>query len=230
MDKLRSLTPWVLIAAFVAVLPFAFNEFWVVIATRAAIYWILVAGLNLAVGFAGQLAIGYVALLTLGAYTSTILVQRFGLSPFLGLIAAAGVGGVAGVIVGLPALRLRTFYFAMATLGFATIVTQVALAWQSVTGGGIGLPGPEMPSPFDTLPVLLAIVFPSIVTVLVAAKVLINTPLVAAPAVPLFDTVPTLYVVLPFVPNSSKCTPLPVLVCTLFRNMVMSWFVPPAKV
>ncbi len=47
-----------------------------------------------------------------------------------------------GVIVGLPAMRLRTFYFAMTTLGFATIVTQIALAWQSVTGGGIGIAGP----------------------------------------------------------------------------------------
>jgi len=151
MVRFRSLAPWILIALFVAVLPFTFNEFWVVIATRAAIYWILVAGLNLAVGFAGQLAIGYVALLTLGAYAATIMVQRFELSPFIGLVVAAGVGAVSGVIVGLPALRLRTFYFAMATLGFATIVTQVALAWQSVTGGGIGLPGPEMPAPFNTI-------------------------------------------------------------------------------
>jgi branched-chain amino acid transport system permease protein len=57
---------------------------------------------------------------------------------------------VFGVIVGLPALRLRTFYFAMSTLGFATIVTQIALAWQSVTGGGIGISGPEFPAPFNT--------------------------------------------------------------------------------
>jgi len=49
---------------------------------------------------------------------------------------------VFGGIVGLPALRLRNFYFAITTLGFATIVTQVALAWKSVTGGGIGTPGP----------------------------------------------------------------------------------------
>ena len=54
-----------------------------------------------------------------------------------------------GVVIGLPALRLRTFYFAMTTLGFATIVTQVALAWKSVTGGGIGVPGPVFPPPFD---------------------------------------------------------------------------------
>jgi ABC-type branched-subunit amino acid transport system ATPase component len=59
-------------------------------------------------------------------------------------------GAIFGVIVGLPALRLRTFYFAITTLGFATIVTQIALAWQSVTGGGVGVPGPVFPPPFDS--------------------------------------------------------------------------------
>jgi branched-chain amino acid transport system permease protein len=59
------------------------------------------------------------------------------------------MGAVFGVIVGLPALRLRTFYFAMTTLGFATIVTQVALAWKDITGGGVGTPGPVFPWPFD---------------------------------------------------------------------------------
>jgi ABC-type branched-subunit amino acid transport system ATPase component len=54
------------------------------------------------------------------------------------------------LIIGLPALRLRTFYFAITTLGFATIVTQVALAWQSVTGGGVGVPGPIFPPPFSS--------------------------------------------------------------------------------
>ena len=131
-------------------LPLTGDDYLAVIATRAAVYWILVAGLNLAVGFGGQLAIGYVALLTIGAYTSAIVVARFEVSPFIGLLAAAAMGAVSGVVVGLPALRLRTFYFAMTTLGFATIVTQIALAWQSVTGGGIGLPGPVMPAPFDT--------------------------------------------------------------------------------
>ncbi len=120
------------------------------IATRAAVYWVMVSGLNLVVGFAGQLAIGYVALLTLGAYTASVLVERLGLNPFAALVAAAVVGAAAGVVVGLPALRLRTFYFAMTTLGFATIVTQVALAWTGVTGGGVGVPGPALPAPFDT--------------------------------------------------------------------------------
>jgi branched-chain amino acid transport system permease protein len=114
---------------------------------------VLVCGLNLIVGFAGHLAIGYVALLTLGAYTTSVLAAGNVLTavePFAALAIAGCVGAVFGVIVGLPALRLRTFYFAMSTLGFATIVTQIALAWQSVTGGGIGIAGPEFPSPFNT--------------------------------------------------------------------------------
>ena len=150
MVQLRQVFPFILIALCAVALPYVTNEYWVVIGTRAAIYWVLVSGLNLAVGFGGQLALGYVALLTLGAYTASVLVLRTGMSPYLALGAAAMVGAVSGMVVGLPALRLRTFYFAMTTLGFATIVTQIALAWQSVTGGGIGVPGPELPAPFNT--------------------------------------------------------------------------------
>ena len=146
----RAILPYLGLFGAALLLPLFANDYWAVIGARAAVYWVLVGGLNLVVGFGGQLAIGYVALLTLGAYTSAVLCARYGLDPFLSFAAAGVVGAVAGVIVGLPALRLRTFYFAMTTLGFATIVTQIALAWQSVTGGGIGLPGPELPKPFDT--------------------------------------------------------------------------------
>ena len=151
--------------AFVAVLPFLVfliigltlplfaGGYWGLIATRACVYWVLVTGLNLMVGFAGQLAIGWVALLTLGAYTTSVLAAGNvlpPLHPYLALAVAGAVGAVFGLIVGLPALRLRTFYFAITTLGFATIVTQIALAWSSVTGGGVGVPGPVFPPPFDS--------------------------------------------------------------------------------
>jgi len=134
-------------------LPLFAGGYWGVIATRACVYWVLVAGLNLMVGFAGQLAIGWVALLTLGAYTTSVLAAGNvlpPLHPYLALAIAGVLGAVFGLVVGLPALRLRTFYFAITTLGFATIVTQIALAWQSVTGGGVGVPGPVFPPPFDT--------------------------------------------------------------------------------
>jgi branched-chain amino acid transport system permease protein len=148
-----SLLPFLGIFAITMILPFVGNDYWALIGTRAAIYWVLVSGLNLIVGFAGHLAIGYVALLTLGAYTTSVLVAGNVLPPvpvFAALPIAGCVGALFGVVVGLPALRLRTFYFAMSTLGFATIVTQIALAWQSVTGGGIGISGPEFPAPFNT--------------------------------------------------------------------------------
>src|SRR5262249_1748630 len=71
------------------------------------------------------------------------------LDPYLALAIAGVIGAVFGLIIGLPALRLRTFYFAITTLGFATIVTQIALAWSSVTGGGVGVPRPQFP-PFES--------------------------------------------------------------------------------
>ena len=152
--KLGGLEAWFPTAVFAAggaLLPLLGDSYLGVIATRACIYWVLVSGLNLVVGFAGQIAIGWVALLTLGAYVTSVLTAGTvmpELSPYLALLVAAAVGAVFGVIIGLPALRLRTFYFAMTTLGFATIVTQVALAWKSVTGGGVGVPGPVLPYPF----------------------------------------------------------------------------------
>src|ERR1700726_4045281 len=144
--------PWLALAAAGVGLPLLDDSYVGVIAQRACIYWILVAGLNLVVGFAGQILISWVALLTVGAYTTAVLTSgsvTSALASYLALAASGLIGAVFGGIVGLPALRLRTFYFAMTTLGFATIVTQVALAWKSVTGGGVGTPGPVFPWPFE---------------------------------------------------------------------------------
>jgi branched-chain amino acid transport system permease protein len=152
LGKLEGKLSWILLGLAGLALPLLDDSYMGTIATRAYIYWVLSAGLNLVVGYAGQIAIGWVSMLTLGAYTTAALAAgRVGPEwhPYLALVASAAMGAVFGVIVGLPALRLRTFYFAMTTLGFATIVTQVALAWKDVTGGGVGTPGPVFPWPFD---------------------------------------------------------------------------------
>jgi branched-chain amino acid transport system permease protein len=149
----QRLLPFLVLLGVGVALPLFGGGYWGVIATRACVYWVLVSGLNLVVGFAGQMAIGWVALLTLGAYTASVLVAGNVTPPFppyLALAIAALVGAAFGLIIGLPALRLRTFYFAITTVGFATIVTQVALAWQSVTGGGVGVAGPIFPPPFSS--------------------------------------------------------------------------------
>ena len=145
--------PFILLAAVGGSLPLWGDSFFGIIATRVCVYWVLVAGLNLVVGFAGQLAIGWVSLLTIGAYAASALAAGRvtpEIHPYVSLVVAGVLGAVFGLVAGLPALRLRTFYFAMTTLGLSTIVTQIALAWTSVTGGGIGIPGPSMPKPFDT--------------------------------------------------------------------------------
>jgi branched-chain amino acid transport system permease protein len=145
--------PVLLLALVGGSLPLWGDSFFGLVATRVYVYWVLVAGLNLVVGFAGQLAIGWVSLLTIGAYTASALALGRvtpEIPALLALVAAGLLGAVFGLIAGLPALRLRTFYFAMTTLGLSTIVTQIALAWKSVTGGGVGIPGPMMPAPLDS--------------------------------------------------------------------------------
>ncbi len=132
------------------VLPGISDNYWIHIATLACIYWVLISGLNLIVGYAGQLAIGFVGLLAIGAYTAAILCEKLGVPSLIALVLAGCSGAFFGFVIGLPSLRLKNFYFAMTTLGFATIVTQVALGWGSLTGGGIGLPGPIFPAPFNT--------------------------------------------------------------------------------
>jgi ABC-type branched-subunit amino acid transport system ATPase component/ABC-type branched-subunit amino acid transport system permease subunit len=150
----RKLAPFVGLFGLACLLPLTDNAYFGLIIGRAAVYWVLVSGLNLVVGFAGQIAIGWgVALLALGAYVTSVLTAGTAfapVSPYLALAAAGVIGAIASVIIGLPALRLRAFYFAVTTIGFATIVTQIAMAWQSVTGGGIGVVGPTFGGVFST--------------------------------------------------------------------------------
>ncbi|MBC7733448.1 MAG: branched-chain amino acid ABC transporter permease [Bacteriovorax sp.] len=120
------------------------------LAALICVYWILIAGLNVVVGYTGQLSIGHVGLLAIGAYAFAILAGKFGWHPSVAVAAAGALGGLCGLGLGLPSLRLPGFYFAMATMAFALIVNELVLAQANLTGGGIGLPGPSFPAPFDT--------------------------------------------------------------------------------
>ena len=148
--RLTQLAPAAAALAAAGILPGLVDSYWMQIASLACIYWVLIAGLNLIVGYAGQLAIGFVGLLAIGAYTAAILCEKLGVPSLVALVLAGCSGAFFGFLIGLPSLRLKNFYFAMTTLGFATIVTQIALGWGSLTGGGIGLPGPVFPAPFHT--------------------------------------------------------------------------------
>jgi branched-chain amino acid transport system permease protein len=105
------------------------------------IYIILTLSLNLLVGYTGLAALGHAAFSCVGAYTSALLALNYGLSPWLGLLIGAVAAAVLGAFIGVPSLRLKGDYLALATFGFGVIVYSVAKNWVSVTRGPMGLPG-----------------------------------------------------------------------------------------
>ena len=107
----------------------------------AAIYAIFVTGLNFFMGYAGQVSFGQNAFAALSGYTSAVLTSTYGWQPIAAL--PLGVGGalLAALLVGYPALRLRGHYLAMATLALGMIVYEIAVEWQSVTQGYMGISG-----------------------------------------------------------------------------------------
>ncbi|MCW5621711.1 MAG: branched-chain amino acid ABC transporter permease [Burkholderiales bacterium] len=138
-------------AAVLVSLPWwAGDQYQLHLAALIGAYWVLIAGLNLVVGFSGQLSVGHVGLLAIGAYAYAILAGTHEWNVWLALAASGGIGALCGLLLGLPSLRLPGFYFAMATLAFALIVTELVLALDGLTGGGVGLSVPEFPAPFDT--------------------------------------------------------------------------------
>jgi branched-chain amino acid transport system permease protein len=113
----------------------ASGEFWAFVGVVAGIYTLLALGLQVQFGLAGLLNFGQVGFMAVGAYTMAILVVKEGMSTWvaapLGVLAAAA----AGVLVGLPTLRLRSDYFAIVTIAFSEIVRYVATNEDRLTGG-----------------------------------------------------------------------------------------------
>jgi len=101
------------------------------------IYSIVGFGLMMLVGFTGQISLGHAAFLAVGAYTEALM-QAAGVPFVISISCAALFSAVAGIIVGLPALRLKGIYLAIATLAFNVIVEEIITRWESLTGGNSG--------------------------------------------------------------------------------------------
>ena len=137
-----------LLALAAVLVPFFFGPFRVSQFTLALIYAIAVLGLNLLVGYSGQISLGHGAFFALGAYTGAILVDRTGIPHLLTIPAAALVCFAAGLALGLPALRLRGLYLALVTLAIAIATPVLIRRFDSLTGGsqGIAVEQPQAPS------------------------------------------------------------------------------------
>jgi branched-chain amino acid transport system permease protein len=105
-------------------------------------------GLNIVVGLAGLLDLGYVAFYAVGAYSYALLAQHFGLSFWICLPLAGILAAFWGILLGFPVLRLRGDYLAIVTMAFGEIIRLVLLNWQSFTGGPNGITSIPRPSFF----------------------------------------------------------------------------------
>lgn len=117
---------------------FSSGEFWAFVGVVAGIYTILALGLQLQFGLAGLLNFGQVAFMAIGAYTMAILIVKEGWSTWLAAPLGVVAAGAAGLLLGIPALRLRADFFAIVTIAFSEIVRYVAMNEDALTGGSQG--------------------------------------------------------------------------------------------
>jgi branched-chain amino acid transport system permease protein len=118
--------------------PWLFTEYYLAQLTFVLIYAIVGLGLMLLAGFTGQFSIGHAAFLGVGAYAQAVFTGQG--VPFPIALALAGLlSGAVGIVVGLPALRVKGIYLGIATLSFGFIVEEVFARWESVTGGNAGI-------------------------------------------------------------------------------------------
>jgi branched-chain amino acid transport system permease protein len=126
-----------LVAIFVGLLaaPWLFNSYWLGIANTIGIAVIGAVGLNILVGFAGQISLGQGGFLAVGAFTSGLLAQRGGVPVPISITAAVLLTAAVGAVFGLPALRLKGLYLAIATIASQEVIIFVIRRWAWLTGG-----------------------------------------------------------------------------------------------
>jgi len=130
-----------IVIAILLVLPFVVpNSFYLDLVIRMAINAVIVLGLNLLIGFAGQISLGHAGFLGIGAYATAVLPTHFGWHPVLAVMAGAAAAGLLAAIVARPIFKLKGHYLAMATLGLGIIINITLRNEAAWTGGPDGMP------------------------------------------------------------------------------------------
>jgi len=130
------------IAFIIAIIAIPFivnNDYYIGVLVFTAFNCLACIGLCLLMGYAGQISLGHGAFVAIGAYTSAILTAKLAMSPWIAMLCGIAIVVVIAFCLGIPALRLKGHYLAMATLGFASIVHIVAVAAVDLTGGPSGI-------------------------------------------------------------------------------------------
>jgi len=149
MAIFRTRAQWIILFAFLALLftcPLYLNDRMLTLMTIIGITVISIHGLSILTGYCNQISIGHVGFMAVGAYASAILTAKLGFSFWAALPCAALAAGIAGLIFGLPSLRVKGFYLIMATIASHFIIIWAILQLQGITGGadGLAVPRPEI--------------------------------------------------------------------------------------
>lgn len=166
------------VCAFVLAFPFIFSLYQTNIMVTALIYVITGLGLNIVVGLAGLLDLGYVAFYAVGAYSYALLNYHFGLGFWVVLPIGAGLGLIFGILLGFPVLRLKGDYLAIVTLGFGEIIRLVLENWNEFSFGPSGIANIPRPGLFGiqmslheaTIYLYFLMIFLSLVTIFVVRR------------------------------------------------------------
>jgi branched-chain amino acid transport system permease protein len=142
MAVLRTKTHWAFFIGFLLIVftaPLYLGNYWLSVFNLIGITIITVTGLNILIGYCGQLSIGHAGFMAVGAYTTGILTGKLGLPFPVGLICAGLSAGLIGIIFGLPSVRVKGFYLAITTIAAQFIIIWVINHWTPVTGGFVGM-------------------------------------------------------------------------------------------
>ncbi|HLF90582.1 MAG TPA: branched-chain amino acid ABC transporter permease [Anaerolineales bacterium] len=136
----------ILFVLFIVAFPFFANRYYLTLANQVGIAIIGAIGLNILVGFTGQISLGQGGFLAVGAYSAGILTAHFHIPWYLSIIIACFVTAFVGAIFGIPSLRLKGLYLAIATLAAQVIILWVVTHWKAVTGGvdALVVPNPTL--------------------------------------------------------------------------------------
>jgi len=138
---------WLIAVLLSFLLPVIYrNPYHIEVVASAGLYAILALGLNIVVGLTGLLHLGYAAFFAIGAYTYALCNVHLGCPFWVGLLPATVVGGLCGMVLGIPAIRVRGDYLAIVTLGFGEIVRITFTNLERFTGGPNGLLGIDHPT------------------------------------------------------------------------------------
>src|SRR5262249_4943501 len=168
----------VVLLAALALVPLFAGTYWLDVLNRIGIAIIGAIGLNILVGFTGQISIGHAAFLAVGAYSTAIFETKLGLPFWVAIPLAAALTSVFGLVFGVPSLRLKGLYLAIATLAAHFITAYVIIHWERMTNGvlGFNVPPPTVFGlPLDSDARIFYLIFALVIPAVLFAKNLFRT-------------------------------------------------------